>query len=137
MVAPTTSSLWRFMSSSTATNQKFRFFSEFPLCASHMSSRLENLLESAETTGQAQIQKALGAPSVLRCLSCDVDEEAINAEPDSKLVADGMGMANEDNAKEASAISDGGMIVGDDGAAIPSAPCHLVPCPIRPTDSPS
>ena len=60
---------------------------------------------------------ALGAPFVLEGLFGEADADAIDAEPDSELAADAMGMDVEDNAEGAAAIADGGMIVDDDGAA--------------------
>jgi hypothetical protein len=53
---------------------------------------------------------ALSAPFVLEGLFGEADAEAMDAEPDSELAADAMGMDVEDDAE-------GGMIVDDDGAA--------------------
>ena len=71
----------------------------------------------AETTGQAQIVNALGVPFVLEGLFGEADAEAIDAEPDSELAAEAMGMDVEDDAEGATATGDGGMIVDDDGVA--------------------
>jgi hypothetical protein len=60
---------------------------------------------------------ALGVPFVLEGLFGEADAEAINAEPDSELAADGMGMDVEDEAEGVTATADGGMIVDDDGSA--------------------
>jgi hypothetical protein len=60
---------------------------------------------------------ALGAPFVLEGLFGEADAEAIDAEPDSGLAADAMGMDVEDDAEGAAGTADGGMIVDDDGAA--------------------
>lgn len=71
----------------------------------------------AETTGQAQIVNALGAPFVLEGLFGEADAEAMDAEPDSEITADAMGMDVEDNREGMAAIPDSGMIVDDGGAA--------------------
>jgi nuclear GTP-binding protein len=71
----------------------------------------------AETTGQAQIVNALGVPFVLEGLFGEADAEAIDAEHDSELAADAMGMDVEDDAEGATATGDGGMLVDDDSTA--------------------
>ena len=58
----------------------------------------------------------LGAPFVLEGLFGEADAEAMDAEPDSGLAADAMGMDVEDDAVGTAATADGGMIVDDDGA---------------------
>jgi hypothetical protein len=58
-----------------------------------------------ETTGRAQIVNALGMPFVLEGLF--VEAEAIDAEPDSELAADAMGVDVEDDAEGAAATADG------------------------------
>jgi hypothetical protein len=73
----------------------------------------EQVTPGAETTGQAEIVNTLGAPFILEG---PFGEEAIDAEPDSELAADAMGMDIEDNAEGAAATADGGMIVDDDDA---------------------
>ena len=66
----------------------------------------------AEMTGQAQIVNALGVPLVLEGLFGEADAGAIlmDAEPNSELAADTMGMDVEDDAKGAAAITDGEII---------------------------
>jgi hypothetical protein len=59
---------------------------------------------------------ALGVPFVLECPFGEADAEAIDAEPDSELAADAMGMDVEDDAEGATSTADGGMIVDDDDA---------------------
>jgi len=81
----------------------------------------------AETTGQAQIVNALGVPFVLEGLFGEADAEAINAEPDSELAADRMGMDVEDEVEGVAATADGGMIVDDDGSA------NNIVCVFQPT----
>jgi hypothetical protein len=73
----------------------------------------------AETTDQAQIVNALGAPFVLYGLFGEADTEAIDAEPASELAADAMGTVwtLRTTRKGAAATADGGMIVDGDGAA--------------------
>lgn len=80
----------------------------------------------AETTGQAQIVNALSAPFVLEGLFGEADAEAMDAEPDSELAADAMGMDVED---DAAATGEGGMIVDDDdiGVLCVSHPILLPP----------
>ncbi len=60
---------------------------------------------------------ALGAPFVLDGLFGEADAEAMDAEPDSELAADTMGMDVEGDTAGAAATADGGMIVDDDGAS--------------------
>jgi hypothetical protein len=50
---------------------------------------------------------ALCAPFVLEGLFGEADAEAIDAEPDSELAADAMGMDVEDEAEGAAATADG------------------------------
>jgi hypothetical protein len=62
---------------------------------------------SAETTGQAQIVNAFGAPFVLQASSPglfgEADAEAMDADPDPELAPDAMGMDVEDDAERAAA----------------------------------
>jgi len=57
------------------------------------------------------------------CLFGEADAEARDAEPDSELAADAMGMDVEGDTEGAAATTEGGMIVNDDGATITSALC--------------
>ena len=89
------------------------------LHAAHIPSTIPGsggqVAPGTETTGQAHIVNALGTPFVLEGLFGEVDAEAIDAKPDSELVAADMtGIDMEDNAD---GPADGGRIVGDDGAA--------------------
>ena len=72
---------------------------------------------SAETTGQAQIVKALSTPFVLEGLFGEVDAEVMDTKPNSEVAGDAMGMYVEDDMEGAAATTDGGMIVDNDGAA--------------------
>ncbi|KAF8490555.1 hypothetical protein F5888DRAFT_1867175 [Russula emetica] len=68
------------------------FFSELPaLHAAHIPSIIPGsggqVAPGPETTGQALIVNALGAPFVLEGLIGEADTEAIDAEPDSELAA--------------------------------------------------
>jgi len=103
-------------------HQKIPFFSDPPAVhAAHMPSTIPGsggqVAPGAETTGQAQIVNALGVPFVLEGLFGEADAEAIDAEHDSELAADAMGMDVEDDAEGATATGDGGMLVDDDSTA--------------------
>jgi len=91
------------------------------LHAAHIPSTIPGsggqVAPGTETTDQAHIVNALGTPFVLEGLFGEADAEAIDAEPDSELAADAMGMDVENGAEGVAATADGGMIVDDDGAA--------------------
>jgi len=108
-------------------HQKIPFFSEPPsLHTAHIPSTIPGsggqVAPGAETTGQAQIVSAFGAPFTLEGLFGEADAEAMDAEPDSASAADNVGMDVEDDA--GSGAADGGMIVDDDNNnASTSTPC--------------
>jgi len=111
-------------------HQKVPFFSEPPeLHASHIPSTIPGrggqVATGAETTGQAQIVSAFGAPFTLEGLFGEADAEAMDAEPDSGSAADNVGMDVEDDA--GSGFADGGMIVDDDNNNSTGTPYVLHP----------
>jgi len=102
--------------------KKIPFFSELPsLHAAHIPSTIPGsggqVAPGAETTVQARMVNAPGAPFIPEGLFGEADAEAMDAEPDSESAADTMGMDVEDDAEGAAAIADGGMIVDVDDAA--------------------
>jgi nuclear GTP-binding protein len=111
-------------------HQKIPFFSEPPsLHVTHIPSTIPGsggqVAPGAETTGQAQIVSAFGAPFTLEGLFGEADAEAMDAEPNSTSVSDNVGMDVEDDAGSGpSGAADGGMIVDDDNNnASTSTPC--------------
>ena len=100
-------------------HRKLPFFSEPPvLHIPHIHIPSTNLgsgrqvAPSAETTGQAQIVKALGTPFVLEGLFGEADADA---KPKLELAGDAMGMDVEDDMKGSVATAESGMIVENDG----------------------
>ncbi|KAF8492434.1 hypothetical protein F5888DRAFT_1806862 [Russula emetica] len=91
------------------------------LHAAHIPSTIPGsggqVAPGAETTVQARMVNAPGAPFIPEGLFGEADAEAMDAEPDSESAADTMGMDVEDDAEGAVAIADGGMIVDVDDAA--------------------
>ena len=108
-------------------HQKILFFSEPPeLHTAHIPSTIPGrggqVAPGAETTGQAQIVSAFGAPFTLEGLFGEADAEAMDAEQDSGSAADNVGMDVEDDG-----LADGGMIVDDDNTNSTSTPYVLYP----------
>src|SRR5216683_8446818 len=107
-------------------HQKIPFFSEPPaLHAAHQPSTIPGsggqVAPGAESTGHAQIVNTFGAPFMLEGLFGEADAEAMDADPDSELAADNIGMDVEDDAGSGPAL--GGMIIDED------TPCVLHPNP--------
>jgi nuclear GTP-binding protein len=100
---------------------KIPLFSEPPaLHAAHIPSTMPGsggqVTPDAETTGKAQIVNALDVLFVLEGPFGEADAEAIDAELDSELAADAIGMDVEDDAEGAAANADVRMIAEDDDA---------------------
>jgi len=93
-------------------HKKTLFLSGSPvLHAAHIPSTIPSsgrqAVPGAETTGQEQTVNTLGASFVLKGLLGEADAEAIDAEPDSELAADVMGMDVEDDAEGEAVTADG------------------------------
>jgi nuclear GTP-binding protein len=118
-------------------NQKIPFFSEPPaIHATHIPSTIPGsggqVAPGAETTGQAQIVSALGAPFVLEGLFGEADAEAMDDEPNSEQpAADNANMDVEGDVRWGTAV-DGGMIIDDDDGGDNNASIGNTPCVFQP-----